>query len=165
MTSKGAVGNAAASFSRAWLPLTAKSICQPIRRACSMAPIAVTPDEGGPQWRDGRVCLDLQVDWNGQLFGRPNGAPMEFGLHELIAHAARTRNLVAGTVIGTGTVSNDNFREIGSTCIAERRGIEVVDLGAAQTEFMKSGDRVRMQAHTADGWTPFGAIDQRVVVA
>ena len=61
---------------------------------------------------------------------------MEFGLHELIAHAARTRNLVAGTVIGTGTVSNDNFREIGSTCIAERRGIEVVDLGAAQTEFM-----------------------------
>ena len=132
---------------------------------CSMAPFAVTPDELGPQWRDGRVCLDLQVDWNGQLFGRPNGAPMEFGLHELIAHAARTRNLVAGTVIGTGTVSNDNFREIGSTCIAERRGIEVVDLGAAQTEFMKSGDRVRMQAHTADGWTPFGAIDQRVVVA
>lgn len=133
--------------------------------ACSMAPFAVTPDELGPQWRNGRICLDLQVDWNGQRFGNPNGEPMEFGLHELVAHAARTRNLVAGTVIGTGTVSNDNFREIGSTCIAERRGIEIVDSGAAQTSFMQFGDRVRMQAHTADGWTPFGAIDQRVVVA
>jgi fumarylacetoacetate (FAA) hydrolase len=83
----------------------------------------------------------------------------------LVAHAARTRSLVAGTIIGTGTVSNDNFREVGSSCISERRGIEVVDLGAAQTGFMKFGDRVKMQAHTADGWAPFGAIDQRVVMA
>ena len=133
--------------------------------ACSMAPFAVTPDELGPQWRNGRVCLDLEVQWNGQRFGNPNGEPMEFGLHELVAHAARTRSLVAGTVLGTGTVSNDNFREVGSSCISERRGIEVVDSGAPQTGFMKFGDRVKMQAHTAEGWAPFGAIDQRVVAA
>jgi fumarylacetoacetate (FAA) hydrolase len=133
--------------------------------ACSMAPFAITPDEIGDQWRNGRVCLDLQVQWNGQPFGNPNGEPMEFGLHELIAHAARTRSLVAGTVIGTGTVSNDNFREVGSSCISERRGIEVVDSGAPQTGFMKFGDRVQMEAHTGDGRAPFGAIEQRVVSA
>ena len=130
---------------------------------CSMAPFAVTPDELGTQWRDGRVCLDLEVQWNGKRFGNANGEPMEFGFHELVAHAARTRKLVAGTVIGSGTVSNANFREIGSSCIAERRGIEVVDEGAARTAFMKYGDRVRMEAHLADGRAPFGAIDQRVV--
>jgi fumarylacetoacetate (FAA) hydrolase len=130
---------------------------------CSMAPFAVTPAELGDQWRNGRVCLDLEVQWNGQRFGNANGEPMEFGFHELVAHAARTRDLVAGTVIGSGTVSNENFREIGSSCIAERRGIEVVDTGAAKTGFMKFGDRVRMQAHAADGSAPFGAIDQKVV--
>lgn len=133
--------------------------------ACSMAPFAITPDEIGSQWRNGRVCLDLEVSWNGTRFGNPNGEPMEFGFHELVAHAARTRTLVAGTIIGSGTVSNANFREIGSTCIAERRGIEVLDTGAVRTEFMKFGDRVRMEAHTANGAAPFGAIDQRVVQA
>jgi fumarylacetoacetate (FAA) hydrolase len=130
---------------------------------CSVAPFAVTPDELGSQWRNGRVCADLEVQWNGKRFGNANGEPMEFGFHELVAHAARTRNLVAGTIIGSGTVSNANFREIGSSCIAERRGIEVVDEGAARTAFMKFGDRVRMEAHLADGSAPFGAIDQRVV--
>jgi fumarylacetoacetate (FAA) hydrolase len=133
--------------------------------ACSMAPFAVTPDELGPQWRNGRVCLDLIVDWNGRRFGAANGEPMGFGFHELIAHAARTRRLVAGTVIGSGTVSNDNFREIGSSCIAERRGIELVDSGAAHTGYMCFGDRVRMEARAADGRTPFGAIEQQVVRA
>lgn len=133
--------------------------------ACSIAPFAITPDEIGSQWRNGRVCLDLEVSWNGTRFGNPNGEPMEFGFHELVAHAARTRTLVAGTIIGSGTVSNANFREIGSTCIAERRGIEVLDTGAARTEFMKFGDRVRMEAHTVNGAAPFGAIDQRVVQA
>lgn len=83
--------------------------------ACGMAPFAVTPDELGDGWRDGRVCLDLLVDWNGKRFGAANGGSMEFGFHELVAHAARTRDLVAGTVIGSGTVSNTNFREIGSS--------------------------------------------------
>lgn len=132
---------------------------------CAMAPFAVTPDELSDCWRDGRACLDLLVDWNGQRFGAANGEPMGFGFHQLIAHAARTRNLVAGTVIGSGTVSNENFRECGSSCIAERRGIEILDEGGPQTEFMKFGDRVRMQGTLPDGRTPFGAIDQRVVKA
>ena len=130
---------------------------------CSMAPFAVTPDELGAQWHDGRACLDLLVDWNGRRFGAANGAPMGHGFHELVAHAARTRDLVAGTVIGSGTVSNDNYREIGSSCIAERRGIEIVDEGAARTGFMQFGDRVRMEAVTSDGRAPFGVIDQQVV--
>ena len=133
--------------------------------ACSMAPIAVTPDELGAQWRNGRVCLDLVVDWNGQRFGAANGEPMGFGFHELVAHAARTRRLVAGTVIGSGTVSNEGFRKVGSSCIAERRGIEIVDEGAARTGYMRFGDTVRMQATAADGRAPFGAINQRVVRA
>jgi fumarylacetoacetate (FAA) hydrolase len=132
---------------------------------CTMAPFAVTPDELGAQWKDGRACLDLLVDWNGQRFGAANGEPMGYGFHELVAHAARTRDLVAGTVIGSGTVSNENFRECGSSCIAERRGIEIVDEGAPKTEFMKFGDTVRMEAKTADGRNPFGAIEQRVVPA
>lgn len=132
---------------------------------CAMAPFAVTPDELGAHWRNGRVCLDLLVDWNGARFGAANGEPMDYGFHELVAHAARTRDLVAGTVIGSGTVSNENFREIGSSCIAERRGIEIVDEGAARTEFMQFGDTVRMEAVLPDGRAPFGAIDQRVVQA
>lgn len=131
--------------------------------ACSMAGIAVTPDELGDRWRDGRVCLDLLVHWNGKRFGAPNGDAMAFGFHELIAHAARTRALPAGTIIGSGTVSNENFREIGSTCIAERRGIEIVDEGTPRTSFMQFGDTVRMEARLPDGSAPFGAINQRVV--
>lgn len=132
---------------------------------CSMAPFAVTPDELGAQWKDGRVCMDLHVDWNGKRFGAANGEPMEYGFHELVAHAARTRDLVAGTVIGSGTVSNENYREIGSSCIAERRGIEIVDSGSARTEFMRFGDSIRMEALTSDGRSPFGVIEQKVVKA
>ncbi|MDF8335115.1 fumarylacetoacetate hydrolase family protein [Novosphingobium cyanobacteriorum] len=130
---------------------------------CGMAPFAVSPDELGGAWRNGRVCLDLLVDWNGKRFGAANGEPMGFGFHELIAHAARTRDLVAGTIIGSGTVSNANFREIGSSCIAERRGIEVLDLGEAKTEFMRFGDTVRMEAVDAAGRAPFGVLHQTVV--
>lgn len=132
---------------------------------CGMAPYAVTPDELGDQWRDGRVCLDLLVDWNGKRFGAANGEPMGYGFHELVAHAARTRTLVAGTVIGSGTVSNENYREIGSSCIAERRGIEIVDDGAPRTDFMRFGDTVRMEAKLADGRAPFGVLEQKVVSA
>jgi fumarylacetoacetate (FAA) hydrolase len=130
---------------------------------CSMAPFAVTPDALGAEWRDGRVCLDLLVDWNGKRFGAANGEPMGYGFHELVSHAAQTRNLVAGTVIGSGTVSNENFRECGSSCIAERRGIEIVDEGEAKTDFMRYGDTVRMQGTMKDGRAPFGVINQKVV--
>ncbi|KLE35920.1 fumarylacetoacetate hydrolase family protein [Aurantiacibacter luteus] len=132
---------------------------------CSMAPFAVTPDELGGAWRNGRVCLDLLVDWNGERFGAANGEPMAYGFHELVARAARTRHLVAGTIIGSGTVSNADFREVGSSCIAERRGIEIVDEGAPRTEFMRFGDTVRMEAVAASGESPFGVIEQRVVQA
>jgi fumarylacetoacetate (FAA) hydrolase len=133
--------------------------------ACAMAPYAATPDELGDAWREGRVCLDLLVDWNGRRFGAANGSAMGFGFHELVAHAARTRDLVAGTVIGSGTVSNQNFREIGSSCIAERRGIEVLDEGEPKTAFMAFGDTVRMEAVDATGRAPFGVLHQRVVKA
>jgi len=131
--------------------------------ACSVAPFAVTPDELGSGWRDHRVCLDLQIDWNGRRFGAANGSAMEFGFDELVAHAAYSRSLAAGTIIGSGTVSNENCREVGSSCIAERRGIEIIDLGAPTTGFMRFGDSVRMEAEPVAGCSPFGAIDQRVV--
>ena len=130
--------------------------------ASSMAPIAVTPDELGDFWRDARIDLALRVDWNGERFGAANGYAMSAGFDELVAHAAYSRDLVAGTVIGSGTVSNENYREIGSSCIAERRGIEILDLGEPKTEFMKFGDRVRMEASLPDGTPLFGAIDQIV---
>ena len=136
--------------------------CKP---ACSMAPVAVTPDELGAQWRDARIDLPLLVDWNGERFGAARGYEMGFGFDQLIAHAARTRRLVAGTIIGSGTVSNPDFREVGSSCIAERRGIEMLDLGGAKTGFMRFGDRVRMECIGADGVSVFGAIDQTVVKA
>ena len=131
--------------------------------ACSMAPFAVTPDAAGTAWRDGRLHLDLQVDWNGKHFGNPNGGVMSVGFHELIAHAAATRSLCAGTLIGSGTVSNANYRDTGSTCISERRGIEMINSGGAKTGFMQFGDRVQMQAVMPDGNSLFGLLDQRIV--
>jgi len=131
--------------------------------ACSMAPFAITPAVAGDSWRDGRLHLDMIVDWNGKRFGSPNGAAMEVGFHELVAHAAATRSLCAGTIIGSGTVSNDDFRSIGSTCIAERRGMEIVDDGAPTTGFMQFGDRVRMQVIHPQNGILFGTLDQLVV--
>lgn len=132
--------------------------------ACSVAPVAVTPDELGNAWRDARVQLKLNVWWNDQPFGSPHGGDMSFSFAELIAYAAYARELCAGTIVGSGTVSNANFREVGSSCIAERRGIEVVDEGGAKTSYMAFGDRVRMEVYGADGQSVFGAIDQRVVM-
>lgn len=130
--------------------------------ACSMAPFAVTPDALGTAWRDGRVCMDLHVDWNGQRFGRANGAAMDYGFHDLVAHAARTRDLVAGTIIGSGTVSSPAYAEVGSSCISEVRAIETIRDGKPSTPFMAYGDRIRMEGRDADGAAPFGAIDQIV---
>ena len=133
--------------------------------ACSVAPFAVTPDALGGDWRDGRVCLELRVDWNGKRFGAANGAAMAFGFHDLVAHAARTRALPAGTIIGSGTVSNENYAEVGSSCISEKRAIEMGEGGKPVTPFMAFGDTIRMEARTASGEVLFGAIDQRVVKA
>lgn len=129
----------------------------------AFAPVAVTPDELGSAWRDGRVHMPLHVEWNGARFGEPNGGEMNFSFGELLAHAARSRKLTAGSILGSGTVSNV-ARTAGSACIAERRVIEKIDLGEIRTGFMHFGDRVRMQARFADGREgPFGVIDQRVV--
>ena len=136
--------------------------CKP---KCSVAPVAVTPDELGDAWRNARIDLPLHVQWNGETFGKPNGYDMAFGMDELVAHACYSRTLPAGTMIGTGTVSNDSYREVGSACIAERRGIEIVDHGAPKTPFMSFGDRVRMECVAQDGSPLFGAIDQQVVKA
>ena len=131
----------------------------------SFAPIAVTPDELGSGWRDGRVQLNLHVEWNGAWFGHAHGGEMHYHFGELIAHAARTRKLSAGSVIGSGTVSNAD-RSAGSACIAERRVIEIIEHGQPRTAFMRFGDRVRMEARAeGQGAGPFGVIDQRVVAA
>lgn len=134
--------------------------CKP---RCSMAPIAVTTDEIGEEWCDGRVGLDLEVSLNATAFGHPNGRAMSVGFHELVAHAAYSRDLPAGTIIGSGTVSNSNFRQVGSACIAERRAIEVVDFGEPRTPFLRFGDEVSMEARRSDGAPLFGAISQQVV--
>lgn len=128
--------------------------------ACSVAPFAVTPDELGDAWRDGRVCLPLTVTVNGAWFGSPNGSAMAYGFHELIAHAARTRSLPAGTIIGSGTVSNADHAVVGSTCISERRAIEKIAHGEFRTSFLQEGDRVAMQV--GENAALFGRIDQRV---
>ncbi|WP_088183915.1 fumarylacetoacetate hydrolase family protein [Sphingobium sp. Z007] len=129
--------------------------------ACSAAPIAITPDELGDSWRDGRVCLPLRVEVNGAWFGHPSGDAMGYGFHELIAHAARTRALCAGTIIGSGTVSDADFKRVGSTCISERRAIEMIEHGHALTPFLRFGDQVRMQAGESENL--FGELNQKVV--
>lgn len=132
----------------------------------AFAPVAVTPDELGSAWRDGRVQMRLHVEWNNQWFGQAHGGAMNFHFGELVAHAARTRRLSAGTVIGSGTVSNVE-RTSGSSCIAERRVLEMIDEGEPRTAFMRFGDTVRMEARldSESVETPFGFIEQRVVRA
>jgi fumarylacetoacetate (FAA) hydrolase len=129
----------------------------------AFSPIAVTPDELGRAWDGGKVHLPLLVHLNGELFGRPNaGVDMTFDFAKLIAHAARTRPLGAGCIIGSGTVSNQD-RASGSTCIAERRMLEILEGGEAKTPFLHFGDRVRIEMLDPGGRSIFGAIDQQVV--
>ncbi len=132
--------------------------------ATSFAPVAVTPDELGTNWREGRVHLPLNIEWNNGHFGSPSGSEMQFSFFDLMAHAARTRRLGAGTIVGSGTISNQS-RAAGSACIAERRVIELIDQGSIKTSFMKFGDTVRMRAGENDGASPFGEIEQQVVKA
>lgn len=133
--------------------------------ASAFSPVAVTIDELGAHWRDGKLHLPLLVHLNGQQFGAPNaGTDMAFNFPQLITHAAKTRALAAGSIIGSGTVSNRN-REAGSACIAERRMLEQIENGAPLTPFLKSGDRVRIEMRDEGGRSIFGAIEQDVRVA
>lgn len=131
--------------------------------ATVFAPVAITPDELGDAWRDGRVHLDLQVSRNGDWFGNPNGAEMDFSFGELIRHLAYNRNLRAGTVLASGTFSNQGYREVGSACLAERRAIEKIDHGDSITPFMSFGEVLRFEMNAADGQSLFGAIEHRMV--
>jgi len=129
----------------------------------AFAPLAVTPDELGSAWHGGRVHLRLRTQRNGHWFGHPDGGAMHFHFGQLIAHAARTRRLSAGTVIGSGTVSNAGA-DAGSSCIAERRMVEALAEGAPRTPFLRFGECVRMEALDAqDQPGPFGVIEQTVV--
>ena len=131
--------------------------------ASSFSPVAVTPDELGAAWRDAKLHLPLRTQLNGKPFGQPNaGADLNFDFGRLIAHAARTRNLRAGTIIGSGTVSNRD-PAAGSSCLAERRMIETIQQGKPSTPFMKFGDRIRIEMLDESGRSIFGAIDQKVV--
>lgn len=128
----------------------------------SFAPYAVTPDEVGDAWRDGRLHLPLRSWLNGQRFGDPEAGPeMHFSFPQLIEHAAKTRPLPAGTILGSGTVSNQDEAR-GGSCLAEKRTLEIIKTGAAQTPFMRFGDRIRIEVTAADR-SVFGAIDQKVV--
>lgn len=141
--------------------------------ASSFSPVCVTPDELGDAWKDGRLHRPLTVHLNGEKFGEPDAGPdMIFGFPELIAHAAKTRYLGAGAVIGSGTVSNPDANGgpgkpigdggVGYSCLAELRMVETILHGAAKTPFMRFGDRVRIEMFDADGQSIFGAIDQKV---
>lgn len=140
----------------------------------AFSPVAVTPDELGDAWREGKVHLPLRSWLNGELFGWPDaGVDMTFSFAELIAHAARTRPLGAGSIVGSGTVSNrdpDGGPGLpvaeggrGYSCIAEQRTVETIRHGAPKTPFLRFGDRVRIEMLDGAGRSIFGAIDQRVV--
>lgn len=134
--------------------------CKP---ATSFAPVAVTLDELGADWRDEKIHLRMHVEYNGKPFGHPSGGAMDFKASQLIVNAARTRELRAGTVLGFGTTSEGDPRGVGSACLTEKRGQDIIDFGEPRTPFMKYGERVRIEARDAAGNSMFGAIDQRAV--
>lgn len=130
----------------------------------AFSPVAITPDELDEAWDGAKVHLPLHTFLNGQLFGAPNaGVDMTFDFPTLIAHAAKTRPLSAGTIIGSGTVSNYD-RSKGSSCIAEKRMLEIVASGSATTPYLKSGDTVKIEMLSKHGSSLFGSIEQQVVL-
>lgn len=138
----------------------------------AFSPVAVTPDALGDAWQNGKLHLPMLSTFNGELFGKPDaGVDMTFDFGQLIAHAARSRPLGAGTIIGSGTVSNKESDGpgrpvadggLGYSCIAELRMIETIQHGKPRTGFMQFGDRIRIEMLAADGRSIFGAIDQQV---
>lgn len=129
----------------------------------ALAPVAVTPDELGSAWRDCKVHRPLHTWLNGALFGQPEaGEDMQFSFAELLAHAAHSRPLLAGTLLGSGTVANQDASR-GASCLAEKRMLEIIEHGQASTPFMRYGDRVRIDLLDSEGHSLCGAIDQQVV--
>ena len=133
--------------------------------ASAFSPLAITPDELGDAWRGGRVHLRLQTTHNGVVVGDVDAGPeMHFSFFDLIAHISQTRGFTAGTIVGSGTVSNAD-RARGISCLVEARTIETLDHGAPRTPYLKPGDTVRIEMKDAQGRDLFGAIDQKVVQA
>ena len=131
--------------------------------ATAFTPFAVTPDELGAAWRGGRLHMRVRSTYNDKVIGDCHaGDEMHFSFHDLIQHVAKTRRFCAGTILGSGTVSNAD-RTRGVSCLAERRMIETIDTGKPSTPFMAAGDRIEIEAVDADNASPFGKIDQRVV--
>lgn len=131
----------------------------------AFSPFAVTPDELGDAYKDGRIHLDLVTTYNGKLFGNPNAGPeMHFSFLDLIEHCTKTRSLTAGTIIGSGTVSNED-RSRGSSCLAEKRMLEKIETGNFITPFMRFGDTVEIEMKDKKGNSIFGKISQKVVQA
>lgn len=131
--------------------------------ATAFAPVAVTPDELGNDWSGGKVHLPVLCHWNGRKVGEAlAGEDMVFDFHQLIAHAVKTRNLRAGSIVGSGTVSNRDASR-GWSCIAEVRALEMIESGSPRTPFMAFGDTIRIEVIGRDGQSIFGAIDQTVV--
>ncbi len=130
--------------------------------ATAFSPVAVTPDELGDAWRDGKLHLPLRVEYNGERYGEPDcGVEMQFSFPQLVAHVAKTRELAAGSIVGSGTISNHD-RATGSCCLAEQRMIEIIEQGQPATPFMKVGDSVAIEMFDAAGRSIFGRIEQQV---
>lgn len=128
----------------------------------TLSPFAVTPDELGESWKAGRLHLPLNVTLNGQTFGRANAGEMHFHFGQLIAHVAQTRPLVAGSLIGSGTVSNEDS-SVGSSCLVEKRTLEILEKGAAETPYLKVGDQVKIWMDSpTEQISIFGEINQKV---
>lgn len=132
--------------------------------ASALSPVALTADELGEHWKNGRIHLPLHVKYNGQFFGQADAGAMHFHFGQLIAHAAKTRDLQPGSIIGSGTVSNEDETK-GSSCLAEKRMIEQIKSGSVQTPFMKVGDTVEIEMTDSKGKSLFGRIFQKVVSA
>jgi fumarylacetoacetate (FAA) hydrolase len=131
----------------------------------ALSPVFVTPDELGDAWRDSKVHLALLTHINGEWFGAPEaGVDMQFNFAQLIAHAAKTRPLSAGTIIGSGTVANEDTT-LGASCFAERRTVETLRDGKPSTPFMKFGDVVRIEMNDRNGASVFGAIEQKITAS
>ena len=128
----------------------------------ALSPVFVTPDELGDAWQNNKVHLPLLTHINGAWFGAPEaGIDMQFDFAQLVAHAARTRPLSAGTIVGSGTVANEDTSR-GASCFAEKRTVETLETGKPITPFMKYGDVVRIEMRSRDGHDIFGAIEQRI---
>lgn len=131
----------------------------------TLSPVFVTPDELGEAWRDNKVHLPLLTHINGAWFGAPEaGVDMQFDFAQLVAHAAKTRPLSAGTIVGSGTVANEDT-SLGASCFAEKRTVETLETGKPITPFMDFGDVVRIEMLDRQGVSVFGAIEQRIVKA